>query len=450
MLALMRTLMTATTVSLALLAATPAMADPLDDAREAWAEAVAQAGPESPDALIAEWDLALMLDNAGQLAEAETHWRHMAAVAEPLGEDSSLLAQVRLRLAMNRVQQDGYEEAIALAEAGLPVMLAEVGPDDEIVSLGRMTLATGYMMLGRYAEAEAPARAAFESALARNGGQGAAPYAMMLRQIYSALGRESDAREVMALADPAQAEYSSRQHHLTVLRESGAWADLVIAARMYADEWRAKPNDGLAAMLAEEADLDRVLALSELARIGAPVDFAEAETAVDGVIAARRARAQDWSLSRALAAKSSLYATWPGHEDYTVAAQWRGEALSAIEADVGQDHPAALAARLVYGMLLLQTDPVAAAPVLATYYDAAREGRVRADDWATAAVLLSDVLAETDEPAMAYAMLSDAADGLRAYAMAPERAADSRQTLDSNALVFRSQVGLAWTLAHTP
>ena len=444
-----RSFLAALLFALAALAAAPAMADPLDDARADYETIVAAYGAESPDALIAEWDLALMLDQAGELAEAEGHWRHMAATAEPLGEDSSLLAQIRLRLAMNQVKLGGYEEAVALNRAGLPVMLAEVGPDHEIVRMGRMSLATAHMMLGQYEEAEIPARAAFESMFAA-GGEGLAPYALMLQQIYVALGRDADARAVMALADAGEADYSSRQHHLTVLREAEAWPDLAIAARMYAAEWRALENDALAAALAEEADLDLVLALGELARIGLPVDFAEAETAVDGVVAARRTRAQDWSLARALAAKSSLYVTWPGHEDFAEAARWRGEALTAIEADVGPDHPAALDDRLVYGLLLLQTDAQAAAPVLATYYDAARQGRVRADDWATAAVLLSNVLTETGEPAMAYAMIAEAADGLRAYAMAPERSNETRQTLDSNARVFRSQVDLAWSLAHTP
>ena len=154
-----RSFLAAFLFALVALAAGPATADPLDDARADYEAMVEAYGAESPDALIAEWDLALMLDQAGELAEAEGHWRHMAATAEPLGEDSSLLAQIRLRLAMNQVKLGGYEEAVALNRAGLPVMLAEVGPDHEIVRMGRMSLATAHMMLGQYEEAEIPARA---------------------------------------------------------------------------------------------------------------------------------------------------------------------------------------------------------------------------------------------------------------------------------------------------
>ena len=72
-----------------------------------------------------------------------------------------------------------------------------------------MSLATAHMMLGQYEEAEIPARAAFESMFAA-GGEGLAPYALMLQQIYVALGRDADARAVMTLADAGEADYSSR------------------------------------------------------------------------------------------------------------------------------------------------------------------------------------------------------------------------------------------------
>jgi hypothetical protein len=58
------------------------------------------------------------------------------------------------------------------------------------------------------------------------------------------------------------------------------------------------------------------------------------------------------------------------------------------EADVGADHPQALSQRLTYGVLLLQLDPQAAAPVLVAYYEAAMNGLVPPDDWAVAAGLL--------------------------------------------------------------
>lgn len=433
-----------------LAAAGPAAADPVTDARAAWQAQVAKAGAESAEALGAEWDLAQALTNAGDLAGAEPHWRDMAAAAERLFPgDAELRGQLQIRLAMNVIQQGRYAEGAALAEAALPAATAAMGADSELVGLGQAALATAYMLMGDFARAEAPGRAAYESAMSRDGGARAGPYAMLLQQIYAALGREDEGRAVMALTNPEGVDYSARQHELTVYRESGDWRRLAGAARRYAADWRAETGDVLALQLAQEAEIDLADALLDAARAGAPASFDEASAAISRVNAEHAADgASGWSRARGLNTEADLYLFWPGHEDYDRATRLKGLALTALEADIGPDHPQALSQRLTYGVLLLQSDPQAAAPVLGAYYDAALNGLVPPDEWAAAAGLLGGILAEAD-PAMGYHLTAGAAEGLTAYALAPERAAGGRRVLRRHDALFRTQVDLAWGLSES-
>lgn len=422
---------------------------PVAVARERWRAAAIRDGEDSPDALIAEWDYAVALTHAGDLGEAEPRWRRMMAVAAPLGADSSLLAQIRLQLAANLVRQGkAYDEAESLAVAGLPVMLAEVGEGHEIVGLGRMALATARVMQGRYAEAEAPARAAYEAALARGDGRGVAPVALLLNHVYQALDRPDDARAVMLRADPAQSAYSSRRHRLSVLRDAGRWEELAVTARDAAADWRTQVGDPLALSMAQEAELDLVSALTRIAMAGGPADFDEAATTVARVREELRAGEGGWTLARALNLEADLYLAWPGRTDLARVRVLKGEALAVIEADVGPDHPQALGQRLAYGLLLLHLDPPAAAPVLAAYYAAARRGLVAPSDWAQASVALADALAQAGLSHDAYAMVADAADALRRYARSPERRGDGQRLIDRHGRLFRTQVALAWRLAE--
>lgn len=414
-----------------------------------WRAAVAAGGENSPDALIAEWDYAIALTNAGELAAAEPRWRRMIAVAEPLGEGSSLLAQIRLQLAANLVRQGkAYDEVRALALAGLPVMIAEVGESHEIVGLGRMALAVAYVMQGRYAEAEPPARAAYDAAMARGDGQGVAPLAMLLQQIYLALDRDADARAVMLGAETADSAWSSRRHRLTVLREAENWPVLAAAARDYARDWRAE-DDPLSLSMAQEAEMDLIRALTELAILGQDADFAEADRLSLRLLEERR-DSGGWDRARALTTRADLLLLWPGREDVVQATALKGEALAALEADIGPDHPVALNQRLGYGALLMLHDPAAAAPVLTVFYAAAQRGLVAPSDWAMAAGLLADALSQSGRDQAAYALVAEAAASLRGYALAPERRTDGRGLIARHDRLFRAQVALAWTLAGPP
>ena len=445
-----RSLMCAAALGLSALAAGPAAADPVTDARAEWRAQVAVRGPDTAEALGAEWELTLALTGAGELAEAETHWRSMAAAAERLfPEDAELRGQLRVRLAMNVIQQGRYAEGAALAEAALPDATAALGAGSEVVGLGQAALATAYMMMGDFARAEAPGRAAYESAMSRDGGARAGPYAMLLQQIYSELGREEEGRAVMALTNAEGGEYSARQHELTVYREAGDWRRLAAAARRYAAEWRVQDGDVLALQLAQEAEIDLTGALLDAARAGAPASFEEASAAIGRVNAEHAVDgASGWSRARGLNTEADLYLFWPGREDMDRATRLKGEALAALEADIGPEHPQALAQRLTYGVLLLQSDPSAAAPVIVTYYEAAMNGLVPPDDWAAAAGLLGTILGEAD-PAMGYHLTAEAARGLTDYALAPERATGGRRVLRRHDSLFRTQVDLAWTLAES-
>lgn len=445
-----RSLMCVAALGLSVLAAGPAAADPVTDARAAWRAMVAANGADSAEALGAEWDLTLALTGAGDLAEAETHWRAMAAAADRLfPEDAELRGQLQVRLAMNVVQQGRYAEGAGLAEQVLPGATAALGADNEIVGLGQAALATAYMMMGDFARAEAPGRAAYESAMGRDGGARAGPYAMLLQQIYSELGRDEEARAVMALTNPENVDYSARQHELTVYRESGDWRRLAPAARRYAADWRAMTGDVLALQLAQEAEIDLTGALLDAARAGEAVSFEEASATI-GRVNAEHARngVSGWSRSRGLNAEADLYLFWPGREDFDRATRLKGEALTALEGDVGPDHPQALAQRLTYGVLLLQSDPPAAAPVIVAYYEAAMNGLVPPDEWAAAAALLGTILGEAD-PVMGYRLTASAAEGLTDYALAPGRAAGGRRVLRRHDTLFRTQVDLAWSLSES-
>ncbi len=446
----MRRMLPSLCAVVALLAAWPAAADPVTDARAAWRAQVAAHGAATAEALGAEWELTLALTGAGELAEAEAHWRTMAAAAGRLfPDDAELRGQLEIRLAMNVVQQGRYAEGAALAEAALPGLVATFGPDHELVGLGQAALATAYVMLGDFVRAEAPGRAAYESAMHRDGGRRAGPYAMLLQQIYAALGRGDEARAVMALTNPEGGDYSVRQHELTVYRESGDWRRLADAARRHAADWRAQEGDHLALQLAQEAEIDLAGALLDAARAGEATSFEEASGVIGRVNSERAAGgASGWSRSRGLNAEADLYLLWPGHEDYGRATRLKGEALAALEADIGPDHPQSLSQRLTYGVLLLQSDPEAAAPVIVAYYEAAMNGLVPPDDWAAGAGLLGRILGEAD-PAMGYHLTAEAARGLTAYALAPERMAGGRRVLRRHDALFRTQVDLAWSLSES-
>ncbi len=445
-----RSLMCAAALGLSMLAARPAAADPVTDARAAWQAQVAAHGADTAEALGAEWQLTQALTNAGELAEAETHWRTMAAAAERLFPgDAELRGQLQVRLAMNVIQQGRYAEGAALSEQALPGATAALGADSEVVGLGQAALATAYMMMGDFARAEAPGRAAYESAMSRDGGRRAGPYAMLLQQIYSALGRDEEGRAVMALTNPEGVDYSARQHELTVYRESGDRVRLAAAARRYAADWRTETDDALALQLAQEAEIDLTGALLDAARAGETVSFEEASGVIGRVNAEHAADgASGWSRSRGLNTEADLYLFWPGHEDYDRATRLKGEALTALEADIGPDHPQALAQRLTYGVLLLQSDPQAAAPVIVAYYEAAMNGLVPPDDWASAAGLLGRILGEAN-PAMGYRLTASAAQGLTGYALAPGRDAGGRRVLRRHDTLFRTQVDLAWSLSQS-
>lgn len=446
----MRRVLSSLCAVIALLAASPAAADPVADARAAWQVQVAAHGADGAESLGAEWDLAMALTGAGELAEAEAHWRTMADASERLfPEDAELRGQLQIRLAMNVVQQGRYAEGAALAEAALPGLTETFGPANELVGLGQAALATAYVMMGDFARAEAPGRAAYESAMSRDGGVRAGPYAMLLQQIYSALGRDEEGRAVMALTNPEGVDYSARQHELSVYRESGDWRRLGSTARRYAADWRATTGDVLALQLAQEAEIDLAGALLDMARAGETASFEEASAAIGRVNAEHAVDgASGWSRSRGLNAEADLYLFWPGHEDYDRATRLKGEALTALEADIGPDHPQSLSQRLTYGVLLLQSDPQAAAPVIVAYYEAAMNGLVPPDDWAAAAALLGSILGEAD-PSMGYHLTASAAQGLTDYALAPVRAAGGRRVLRRHDALFRTQVDLAWSLSES-
>lgn len=443
--------MCAAALALSTLAAGPVAADPVTEARAAWQAQVAAGGADSEAALGAEWDLTMALTDAGDLAGAETHWRNMGAAARRLFPgDAELRGQMQIRLAMNVVQQGRYAEGAALAETALPDIVETMGPGHELVGLGYAALATAYVMLGDFERAEAPARAAYESAMSRDGGARAGPYAMLLQQVYSALGREDEGRAVMALANPENVDYSARLHELTVYRESGDWRRLAVAARRHAADWRVATGDPLARQLAQEAEIDLTGALLDAARAGEAASFDEASAVIGRVNAERAADgASGWSRSRGLNTEADLYLFWPGQEDYDRATRLKGEALSALEADIGPDHPQALSQRLSYGVLLLQSDPQAAAPVLVAYYEAAMNGLVPADEWASAAGLLGRVLAEGGSPDTGYHLAAGAARGLTDYALTPGRGEGGRRALRQRDAIFRVQVDLAWGLSET-
>lgn len=445
-----RSWLCAAALALVALGAGPAAADPVSEARAVLRMTQAVRGADSAEALDAEWDLTQALTGAGELAEAETHWRAMGATAGRLfPEDAELRGQIQVRLAMNVVQQGRYAEGAALAEQALPEATAALGADSEVVGLGQAALATAYLVMGDFARAEAPARAAYESAMSRDGGARAGPYAMLLQQVYAALGRDEEGRAVMAMANPQGVDYSPRLHELTVYRESGDWVRLADAARRYAADWRADAGDALALQLAQEAEIDLAGALLDAARAGAGSSFEEATTVIGRVNAERAgAGVSGWSRSRGLNTEADLYLFWPGHEDHDRATRLKGESLAALEADVGPDHPRALAQRFTYGVLLLRSDAEAAAPVLVTYYEAAMNGLVPPDEWATAAGLLGVILAEED-PAAGYHLAAGAAQELRDYALAPGRGEGGRRALRSRDSIFRTQVDLAWGLSES-
>lgn len=451
MMRFVRSWLCAAALGLATLASGAALADPVTDAEAVWRTIVARNGAESDAALVAEWDLALALTNAGRLAEAEPHWRTMAEAADRLfPEDAELGGQIQIQLAMNVIRQGRYAEGAGIAERALPGATAALGADSELVQLGQAALATAWMMLGDYARAEAPARAAFEAARARGDGGKAGPYAMLLQQVLRNLGRDAEAQAVMAQTDASGGEYSSRQQILTTYREAGDWPRLAASARRFAADWRmaAEGGDSLAASLAQEAEIDLALALTGIAREGGEADFDEAMAAIRRV-QRERAATGGWSLSRALNVEAGIWLGWPGHEDALRARELKGLALTALEADVGADHPDALRQRLGYGVLLLFEDPVQAAPVLAVYYDAALRGLVPPDDWAAAATLLATVLAEGGEIEGGYRLAARAADGLRDYLRAPARSEDGGRILRENDALFRTQVQLAWGLSES-
>lgn len=446
-----RSSLCAAALGLATLASGPAWADPVTDAEAAWRAAVAASGAESAPALGAEWTLAFALTHADRLADAEPHWRTMAdAAARLFPEDAELGGQLQIQLAMNVIRQGRYAEGADIAERALPGATAALGADSELVQLGQAALATAYMMLGDYARAEAPARAAFEAARARDGGGKAGPYAMLLQQVLSNLGRGAEARAVMARTDASDGEYSSHQQILTTYRKAGDWRRLATSARRFAADWRtaAEGGDTLAASLAQEAEIDLALALTGIARAGGEADFDEATAAIQRV-QRERAAAGGWSLSRAYNVEADLWLTWPGHEDARRARELKGLALAALEADVGADHPDALRQRLGYGVLLLFEDPAQAAPVLSVYYDAALRGLVPPDDWAVAATLLATVLAQGGDIEGGYRLAAQAADGLRDYLRAPARSEDGGRILRENDALFRTQVELAWGLSES-
>ena len=422
-----------------------ALADPVDDARTEWQAAVASGGQNSPGALMAEWEYANALSHAARYAEAVPVWRRMVGVAEQrVGPENQLLVRLRIQMAMDLIQTHGEVEAEQLLLAALPHAEDALGANAEMTMLGQAALATIRMGQGRYDEAETPARIAFDIARVRDGGARVAPIAIILRQIYINLGRETDAREVMALADPSSRTGSSQQFDLANLRAAGDWTGLAATARTAAAERRASSHP-LDLALAEEAELDLVDALSAINRAGGRADYDEALRTARAVrIAREERRADGWGLARAMNAEADLLLFWPGHEDPAAGLELKGRALAAAESDVGPRHPAALNQRLIYGMLLFHNDPQAAAPVLAEYYQAALDGEVPADDWARGATLLAGVMAQAGEPALAYGLTRDAAAGLHAYVRAPERGQDARAALRTNSSLFRAQVEHAW------
>lgn len=441
-----RSWMCAAALALSTLAAGPVAADPVTDARAAWQAQVATTGAGSAEALGAEWTLAQALTEAGRLEEAEPHWRTMLAAAETrFTDDTGLRIQIQLQLAMNLVRQSRYDEGSALAMAVLPEATALFGPTDERVGLANATLGTAYMLQGRYDLAEPPMRAAFENALARDGGGRAGPYALLLQQIYTALGRETEARAVIALTDPDQQD-SGRQYALTGYREAGDWPRLAQAARTWAADWRMR-NDALARDLAQEAEIDLARAQLELARAGQGADFEEADAVIARVVSERTIGRGGWSLARALNVRADMALSWPGHEDFAAGVRDKGLALDAMVADVGPDHPDALNQALIYGALLLQSDPQAAAPVLAGWYDAGLRGLVPPDDWSTGAALLAGVLALNGDASAGYRLAAGAAMTLRDWALAPERRDNQRGLLRRRVGIFRTQVDLAWGYA---
>lgn len=447
-----RSWMCAVALALSALAVSPAMADPVTEAQAEW-QAIAKAhGTDSIQALAAEWDLALALTNAGDLARAEPHWRTMAAAAERLvPEDQEWQGQIQIQLAMNVIRQGRYSEGADIAERALPGATAAMGADSELVQLGHASLATAYMMLGDFERAEAPARAAFESARARDGGGKAGPYAMLLQQVLRNLGRDTEAQAVMAQTDASDGFYSSRQQMLTTYRQAEDWPRLAVNARRFAADWRAQgleDGDALATTLAQEAEIDLALALTEIARAGGDADFDEATAAVQRVQRERTA-SSGWSLSRAFSIEADIYLYWPGREDTARAIELKGLSLAALEADIGPDHPDALRVRLGYGVLLLLTDPEQAAPVLGAYYEAAMQGLVPPDDWSIAAALLGGVLAQGGQVESGYALVAQAAEGLRDYLRAPARSEDGGRILRQNDALFRTQVELAWRLSES-
>lgn len=200
---------------------------------------IAELGPEAPDTLRTQHNLASLLRRLERYDEAEPLFLTvLEARARVLGDDDPLTLLTRDNLAFLYFEREDFERASLHYRQSLNAKARAFGSDDPRVAIASLLLSRARFEAGDYAEDETLSRTGW-TILSQHRGE-THPQTVLARvALGRAIHRQGRSEEALALLDEGDLEYerlwSDESNGLVALTE---WADCLIALDRY-DEARA-------------------------------------------------------------------------------------------------------------------------------------------------------------------------------------------------------------------
>lgn len=371
-------------------------------------QAILKLGPTHPQTFVARSWLALALSNASRADEAVALARIVEADALPvLGPDSDVMARIGVVLALDDLMHQRIDQGVARLEASH----------------------------ARYVQTEQI--------------QLAAETAAALVTLYRMQNRYEEANSLLALND-------SPPGVMGVMMELNRLKDSPdLDARLAAAD-RALAEPGVPDGLRQWGVTGRVEVLTERAKAGDVEAAREADRFIRAELASARARGDEniilgleTNLSDFLAATNDFKAGPTLDEMLAVTAS----AVDRCARVWGRLAPRCTELRLVQGVRMLGADRLDQARVVYEGLladEAVSPGVLRAHLLPSVETGLATVHFNADERAEGYAMLRRSANHWTQFALRPDRRHDGRAILAGEDTVFRTQVRVAYFLAHDP